>query len=560
MDVPQIVQSYVDDVLSGRQVAGELQRLSVERYCRDLNEQRHTPYYFDADIAAASVEFFPACLRHTTDRWAGQPFELEREKVFVVWNLQGWRRRDNRARRFKQAHIECARKWGKTTFCAGLSWECAVLDGVQRPEIYLTATKRRQSLRCFDEVVRMREHCRDFQQLSTVKESEYVVKLGDGGVIEALGCDGGGSDGLFPSTVIFDELHEWKSRAHLALWKKMRTGSSLRSQPLFVIITTAGDDDSKLWLTQRDYAVKVLRGEAVADHVFAFILCIDDDDDAFDESCWPKANPLVFREGFESVLTEYREKALEAQTNNETARELERYYTNRRVESINRAISDVAWKKGRKPLPILSGRACYGAADLGWRDDIAAAALSFPPIGNTDPHIVKAVGFLPEDCARDLTDEPFPELIKTGRLIITPGNTTDTAAIHSVFDDWRNVYSLKSIAVDPNNAREFGTQLVKKGLSVYEFQQSCRNYNEPFREFLKLLSEGRIIHGDCPLLEWCRSHLMSFSNPEGLIMPSKKSSPEKIDPMVAVIMAFAESLFHATRKGNANKGATIRML
>lgn len=561
MDIAQQISKYVNDVVSGKRVAGELQRLACERYLKDIQaaKSKNCPWYFDTNLATVAVQFFPTLLKHSTGEWAGQPFILDIEKAFVVWNLQGFRKRSDGTRRFRDAHIECSRKWGKTTFAAGLCWQLFTLDGEHRAEVYNCATKRKQSLRCFDEIVRMREQQPAFKSRTNLKASEYSIRKADHGCIEALGCDGGGSDGLFPYVVIFDELHEWKSKAHRDLWAKLRTGSALRSQPLFLVITTAGDDESKLWIEQRKFAVNVLKGDAVADHLFAFILCIDDDDDIFDEDCWPKANPLVFAPGFEQVADEYRRLAADALHNPIAKRDFERYYCNRRTESVNRAISDALWKLGSGDIPILSGRVVHGAADLGWRDDIAAFGECFPPRAGNDPFIIRVVGWLPADCHRDLTEHPFPALIQSGKLIITPGNTTDTQSIHRHVDNIREAYNLKSVAIDPANAREFGTQLVAKGITTYEFQQSCRNYNEPMREFLKLLSEGRIIHGNCPLLSWCQQHLMTFANNEGLIRPSKQSSAEKIDPLVAVIMAFAEALFYSTRK-ESNTGARIRFL
>lgn len=560
MDIAHEIQNYVDAVCSGKRVAGELQRLACQRYKDDLKraKQKNFPFYFDQNRAEIACAFFPDLLVHTSGDWIDQPFVLDIEKAFCVWNLQGWRKKSNGTRRFRSAHIECSRKWGKTTFAAGLCWQFFMLDGEGRPEIYNCATKRKQSLRCFDEIVRMRAAQPAFESRTRLKASEYSIRKSDQGVIEALGCDGGGSDGLFPYVVIFDELHEWKSKAHRDLWAKLRTGSSLRSQPLFLTITTAGDNQSALWIEERSFATKVLRGEASGDHLFAFILCLDDSDDIFDESCWTKANPLVHASGFENVLAEYRTMAAEALWNPVTKKDFERYYCNRRVESVNLAIPAAVWQLGAVALPVLSGRICHGAADLGWRDDIAAFAECFPPRAGTDPYVIRAQGFLPTDCKRDLTEHPFPLLIQSGKLVITPGNTTDTGAIHQHIDSLRELYNLKTVAVDPNNAREFGTQLVTKGLKVYEFQQSCKNYNEPMREFLRLLSDGRIIHGGCPLLSWCQSHLMTFSNPEGLIMPSKKSSAEKIDPLVAVIMAFAEAMFSGIR--DPEKGVQIRFL
>lgn len=557
MNVARRVQQYVDGVLSGEIVAGELQRAAVQRYVGDLKRAAGGwAYYFDERKAALACEFFPRVLVHSSAEFVGRPFELEADQLFIVWNLQGWRRCDDHTRRFRSGHIEAARKWGKSCFIAGLCLQFFLLDGEARPEIYCTATKRSQAKLVWEEIDRFRAASPSLRDRLSVKASEYTISKADRGIIRALGADGGGSDGLFPYVVSFDELHEWKTAGHRKLWAKLRTGSSARRQPFFGVITTAGDDQSALWLSERAYAVKVLRGEATDDSLFAFILAIDDDDDLFDESCWLKAQPHL---GKTAKWADYRQLAEKAKLDDATRRDFERYYLNRRVESVNRAISDAAWKLGAVALPVLSGRTCHGAVDLGWRDDLAAFGQCWPPRRPGEPYAIRARAWVPRQCKRDLTSEPIAGLIRSGLVVVTPGNTTDVQAIHSAVAEARDLYQLRSVAIDPNNARQFGTELVGKGLKVYEFSQQARNWNEPFREFLRLMASGQIIHGNCDLLNWCQQNLMAWSNAEGLIRPSKNSSTEKIDPLVAVLMAFAEALFYSGREGGGD-GPRVRII
>ena len=91
-----------------------------------------------------------------------------------------------------------------------------------------------------------------------------------------------------------DELHAWQTR-HAELYDKMTTAGGSRRQELVLIITTAGNDQSEIWIRLDKYYRKILEavesGTIISDNHFGFIARIDDDDDPFDESVWPKANP-----------------------------------------------------------------------------------------------------------------------------------------------------------------------------------------------------------------------------------------------------------------------------
>ena len=82
-------------------------------------------------------------------------------------------------------------------------------------------------------------------------------------------------DGASPSCAIVDEYHEHKTDE---LYETMKTGMGARSQPLMLVITTAGSDISgPCFLHQR--TGKILDGVIENDQRFGIIFGIDEGDD-----------------------------------------------------------------------------------------------------------------------------------------------------------------------------------------------------------------------------------------------------------------------------------------
>ena len=59
----------------------------------------------------------------------------------------------------------------------------------------------------------------------------------------------------------------------------------------------------------------------------------------------------------------------------------------------------------------------------------------------------------------------------------------------------------------------------------------------PTKEFCKLMLEGKIIHGGNPVLRWMALNVVVDRDAADNIKPTKAKSPEKIDGIVASIMA-----------------------
>ena len=338
MNAAQIVDRFCDDTLTGKRPAGELQIAAVRRYRADLKTQYKSGWHFDTRRAELAVGFLPL-LCHTKAEFAGRPFIPSPWQVFIVWNLFGWRRPDG-TRRFRRAHIEIARKNGKSTLAAAIMLLCFVLDGEPCSEIYCAATKRDQAKIVWDEAARM-VAARPYLA-NRIRNSKNQLLLPDGSKFLALAADGKTADGLNPHCVCFDELHAWQLR-HEEFHSKLTTGSGARRQPLFFTITTAGDDRAALWIRERGYCSKVVKGEAVDDSLFVFICCIDDADNPLDPAVWEKANPNL---GVSVKLETLKEIAAKASQVAAALNEFRRYHCNQKVESLQRAISDLLWSIG----------------------------------------------------------------------------------------------------------------------------------------------------------------------------------------------------------------------
>lgn len=564
------VQRYIDGVLSGEIVAGKLVRAAIQRHVEDLETGPDRGLWFDEQAANDAIDFFP-CIRHTTGEYAEEPFELRLFQMFIVWCLFGWKREDG-FRRFRYAFISLARGNGKSPFAAALSLLLFAADTPIEPraQVYSFATKEKQARIVWEEA---------YEQVGTSEGlKRLIVRLknnmhipSNGSKFEPAGSDSKKSDGWIIHGAVIDELHAW-SEHHRGLHEKIETAMGKRRQPLCLTITTAGDDQSEIWHEQYEFNVQVVtRDNGIeSDQHFVYIAEVDRDQpceacggdgadqcetckgrgvvdvDIFDERNWAMANPMLLEPKSPVKISELRSFANKARILPSAANPFRRYHLNQLVASFYRLIPPELWASGNSRLSDLEGRPCHGGFDWGWRNDLAGLALMFP-FEEESRYELKCWAWVPSESPHDLTREPWATWIDRGWLAVTDGNTTDVDAIYKTMGEIVRTYEVRSLAYDPNNAREFSTKCVNEwGIETYDFFQSCRRYNEPTRGFVDALRKGKLRHGGNPLLSWCAGNLTVREDSNEYIMPSKAKSSGKIDPIVAAIMAFSEAKFAET--------------
>jgi phage terminase large subunit-like protein len=230
----RVVNDYIEGVLNGTVIAGELIRLAVKRHLLDLQNGKKRGLYFDEQKASDAIEFF-SYLKHSKGEWAGQSFKLEPWQQFIVWAIFGWVKKDG-LRRFKSAYLEVPRKNGKSTLGAGVGLKLAFADNEPGAEVFSAATKKDQAIIVHGEATRMVKASPDLADIIQVYKNS-LSRPEKAQKYEPLGADEDTLDGLNVHAAIVDELHAHKTRG---VYDLMETGTSARRQPLTFAITTAG--------------------------------------------------------------------------------------------------------------------------------------------------------------------------------------------------------------------------------------------------------------------------------------------------------------------------------
>ena len=553
----QIVDKYVDDVLSDRIAACVSVRAAVKRYVRDCERQRtdEFPFYLNENIASACCDFFPEVLRHSIGKEAGKPFVLEPWQVFGIWNIFGWKRVEDNSRRFRRFFWSMARKNGKSCMGSGF----AILGGMADvnpitkraesvAEVLLCATKIDQVRKVmYAEIERMRLQSEHVKAMSTAINKQ-ISFAHNGGSIRCIGSDKPFS-GLNPHMILMDEKHEWREH-HRKFYDTMMTGSGNRVQPLIGDFTTAGDDTSQLWQEDYDYATGVARGAFEDETYFSYVFELDEEDDPLDESTWIKANPNL---GVTFNLQYLREELAQAKTSPVALNRFTRFHCNRKVSSFERFILPDDWDTNADELSDWSNAdAITAGIDLGGRDDLASVGIvaRFPMDEDDEGKTIWRYegfsrSFIVEETHRDLKKQPWAGWVANKQLKVT---RYVVAALRDEFLVLANQLGIRAVAYDPYNAAQLGDELEQAGLEVLKMPQNHFHFNEPMEELTAAIREHRFRPDKSDsILRWCALNMMTTTNAQCKMMPDKRNSSEKIDAAVALLMALRLSMLAPSR-------------
>ena len=73
---------------------------------------------------------------------------------------------------------------------------------------------------------------------------------------------------------------------------------------------------------------------------------------------------------------------------------------------------------------------------------------------------------------------------------------------------------------------------------MVEVRNSVQNFSEPMKTIEALVMSGRLHHPDDPIFNWCVSNVVCHLDAKDNIYPNKLRNENKIDLVVALIMAF----------------------
>jgi phage terminase large subunit-like protein len=190
---------------------------------------------------------------------------------------------------------------------------------------------------------------------------------------------------------------------------------------------------------------------------------------------------------------------------------------------------------------LLVNRRCYGGLDLSTTTDIAAFLLLFEPTDEDPLWRVLPHFFLPKDnihfrVRRDRV--PYDVWERQGLFELTEGNIIDYRFIRARINALREEFSIVQIGFDRWNSTEIVTQLGEEdGFEMLKVGQGMGSMFAPTKRLLELVMTNEIGHAMNAILRWMASNVIVQMDPAGNIKPDKKKSREKIDGIVALLMA-----------------------
>jgi phage terminase large subunit-like protein len=545
-----IAKRYAEQVVAGEILACRWVQRACQRQLDDLAKfkGKASPYNFNPKLADKDGRsFYPAdnlCafierLPHVKGPLAGEAIQLEPWQAFILTTVFGWVK-SNGTRRFRRSYIEVPRGNAKSTLSSAVALYMLAADREGGAEVYSLATTRDQARIVFGDAQTMARRSPGFRRRFSVEVGAHNMHvLVSGSKFEALSAEGSTLDGLNIHFGCVDELHAHKTRT---VYDVVETGTGKRDNSLLWVITTAGSNRAGICYEVRTFVTKLLEGVFEDDSQFGIIYGLDDGDDWTSESALIKANPNWGISVKPEVLLPLQAKAMQ----------LPSAVNNFKTKHLNEWVNaDTAWMDMRAwdacadstlDIEAFIGQPCWIGLDLASKTDIAALVLVFPHPEIADAYAVFGKYFLPEDTVSSAGNSQYEGWMRTGRLTVTPGNVIDFGWIEADLLEMASRFEVQAVAFDPFQATQLSTRMLSEGLPMIEVRPTVLNFSEPMKTLEALVLQKKLVHDSDPVLTWMASNVVAHLDVKDNIYPRKERAENKIDGIVALIMALSRAI------------------
>jgi len=497
--------------------------------------------HYDSAKADFAVSFIET-LKHTKGEWYGQPFILlpwQREIIQTVFGVI----KPNGFRQFKTCYVEIGKKNGKTALAAAVVLLLLVADGEPGAEIYSCAADRAQATYIYRDAAAMVVQCPALaKRLKILESTKRIIFPATGSFYQVLSSEAYTKHGLNPHAVLFDETHV----ADREMFRVMTHGSSdARCQPLHLFITTAGNDTQSIGYELHQKALDIRDGRKADPTFLPVIYAADESDDWTDPKTWAKANPSM------GVTFPEENIRLACESARQTSNEENSFRQLRLCQWVKQSVRWMPMEKWDAcDWPVypdaLVGRVCYGGLDLSWTTDITAFVLVFPPEDEPEgKYEILPFFWIAEDNIdlRVRRDHVKYDIWARQKFLrTTEGNVIHYAFVERCIEELGEKYNIREIAFDRWQAVQMVQNLEGMGFTVVPFGQGFKDMSPPTKELMRLVLEGKIAHGGHPVLRWMANNIHVKTDAAGNEKPDKEKSGEKIDGIVATIMALDRAI------------------
>lgn len=547
-----MANQYARDVLNGKILACKSIQLACQRHFNDLkiSLDKDYPYRFDRELAERACRFVQL-LPHSSGDLAGQKLKLEPWQAFAFSSIFGWVTKKTKKRRFREAYIRVARKNGKSFFAAGIGTYMFCADGENSAEVYCGATTMAQAKKVFTPARQMADRLPSLRSKFSISVWVDSLTRPDGSLFAPIAGKPG--DGDSPHCAIIDEYHEHDTDH---MYEAMTLGMGARSQPLTLIITTAGTSLESPCYDKDKQVKEMLNGHVPNDRLFGLIYELDEGDDWTDPTNFIKANPNL------DVSISYDDLLAEMEVAKQVPRKVNAFKTKRlniwvsgKAAFYNMTQWHAAADKSLR-YEDFAGEDYYLGLDLAQRLDLNAGVGVFVREieGKKHYYCIRPKFWVPEDTVRSTdpkiakTADRYVKFVEMGALEATDGAEADYREILASIIDLQEIDKVRvsEIPIDPSGATALSHELQDHGFEPISVRQDYTNMSPPMKELEAALAGGRFHHDGNPVLSWCISNVIGKNVPgsDDIVRPTKGDKQSKIDGATALFMAIGRAMLN----------------
>lgn len=501
-----------------------------------------------ADRAVRFIEH----LRHTKGTFAGGNFALLPWQQQIVKSIYGTLN-DRGVRQYQHVYIEIPKKNGKSELAAALGLYHVFADGEKNGEVYGCAAEREQASIVFDVAVDMIDQVPALKKRVKLNLSKKrLMDKPTGTYYQVLSSEAFSKHGLNVSAVIFDELHAQPNRA---LYDTMTFGAGdARSQPIWIVITTAGDDPDRVSIgwEVHDYASRILAGDVI-DPLWYPVIYGYEGDDIYNPANWAKANPSMGHTFGADRVQDAANAAMQNKSQERLFRwlRLNQWITTKLTGWLPVDLYDAT--VGTWDRRDLIGRDCFVGLDLSSTTDLTATALVFPPQGDQLDWRVVWDTWIPKNgmMERIRNDKvPYDVWERNGWVTATDGDVVDYNLVEERILEYKKLYNVVEIDADRSFAAMLLQRLENAGMQVVDIPQTFATLTNPLNQVEVLLREKKISHEPNPLVRWTfgNSSVATNGNAQIKLVKEHKGKSvvrsKRIDPVAAWIDAMARAVHY----------------
>jgi phage terminase large subunit-like protein len=302
-------------------------------------------------------------------------------------------------------------------------------------------------------------------------------------------------------------------------------------------ISTAGFDRQSILYELYAHAKRVIAQPSIDPTFLPVIYEAPSESDWRKEKTWRVANPALgdFRSLEEMRVMCQRAQEIPAQENS-----FRRLYLNQWTEQASRWLSLAQWDACAGPTPVYAGRPCYVGLDLSATTDTTALVGVYPDADGPG-FDVRVACFVPEAKLRDrVTRErlPYDEWQRRGWIHATPGNVVDYERVRAEVRAWAADSEVREVAYDPWNATDLIQRLqTQDGFVCVPIRQGFAGLSAPTKSLETAILSRTLRHDGHPVLREHVNRVAVETDAAGNLKPSKAASTDRIDLVVALILA-----------------------